>query len=128
MSRVSFLIHSMRFEASRRPAFAVDLMFCQAYPAIDNSLANALSDRKRSTGAQKVDLVCHSPGGLIAAWWIQHGGGATHIERIVCLGAPLAGTKIAAFAIGPSAVAMFPGSVVCRDIVGKPLDPGVRWF
>lgn len=128
MSRGTLSLLRQRLEEARRPALAIDLPLWKPFPALVEALGNAVSELKRATGAEKVDLVCHSRGGLIAAWWIQHGGGAAHVERIVCLGAPIAGTKMAAFAIGPSAVALFPGSVVCRDVAGKPLDPSVRWF
>lgn len=44
-----------------------------------------------------VDVVCHSRGGLVARWWVEgFAGGARGARRVVMVGAPLAGTSLAA--------------------------------
>jgi pimeloyl-ACP methyl ester carboxylesterase len=43
-----------------------------------------------------VDLICHSRGGLVARWWLEGFGGATHGQRrAVLVGSPLGGTSLA---------------------------------
>jgi len=40
----------------------------------------------------RVDLVCHSLGGLIARTWLQLLGGARRVDRCIMLGTPVSGT------------------------------------
>ena len=56
---------------------------------------NALELRRalEPVGA-RVDLVCHSRGGLVAAWALRIG--ALPVDRVVFVGSPLAGTSLAA--------------------------------
>lgn len=56
---------------------------------------NAL-DLERALGGYKgdVDIVCHSRGGLVAAWWLRTG--LRNVKRVICVGAPLEGTSLAA--------------------------------
>ena len=46
------------------------------------------------TGAQKVVVVGHSQGGLLARWWLRFGGGAGKIRHLVCLSTPNHGTTM----------------------------------
>ncbi|MBB3639303.1 esterase/lipase family protein [Variovorax atrisoli] len=43
--------------------------------------------------AASVDVVCHSRGGLVAAWWIR--STRYRVEKLVAAGAPLKGTSLA---------------------------------
>lgn len=56
---------------------------------------NAL-DLERALGSYKgeIDVVCHSRGGLVAAWWLRTG--LRNVKRVICVGAPLEGTSLAA--------------------------------
>jgi pimeloyl-ACP methyl ester carboxylesterase len=44
----------------------------------------------------QVDVVCHSRGGLVARWWCEVLSGGCVPRRVVFVGAPLAGTSLAA--------------------------------
>ncbi|MFT5586441.1 MAG: pimeloyl-ACP methyl ester carboxylesterase [Cognaticolwellia sp.] len=49
------------------------------------------------SGQEQVDLVCHSMGGLIAAWYLQELGGDTRVRRLITMGTPWGGTRMAVF-------------------------------
>ena len=49
------------------------------------------------SGQEQVDLVCHSMGGLIGAWYLQELGGAPRVRRLITMGTPWQGTRMAAF-------------------------------
>lgn len=72
-------------------------------------------DRVVSRGA-RLDLVGHSLGGLLVRWYVQEMGGAPHVERIVTLATPHAGTRSARIAPGPLRGAMLPGNAVVRRL------------
>jgi triacylglycerol lipase len=60
------------------------------------------------TGAPRADLVCHGIGGLAAAWLLRHGDRADRVHRLVTMGTPWAGTRMAAFLPGRAAVETRP--------------------
>ena len=52
-------------------------------------LATAMRDVK-----SPIDVVCHSRGGLVVAWWLFHA--APKVRRVIFVGSPLEGTSLAA--------------------------------
>lgn len=68
-------------------------------PVIDaRRLAQQVVDHvqriRAATGAAQVDLVCHSMGGPLTRYALQHLGLAGQVRRAVFLGSPLAGTRL----------------------------------
>lgn len=59
---------------------------------------------------QKLDLVCHSMGGLVARYYVENMGGAAYIDKVITLGTPHRGTGMAVFARGKLAQQMLPES------------------
>jgi pimeloyl-ACP methyl ester carboxylesterase len=68
------------------------------------------------TGASRVDLVAHSLGGIVARLYVRELGGARHVRRLVTLGTPHQGTRVAALAPDPLARSLQPGSRLLRDL------------
>lgn len=75
------------------------------------------------TGAPQVDIVAHSMGGLLAAYYVGHLGGARRVRRIVTLGTPWKGSAGAIFAIGRQGLDLIPDSEFLRAL--DRLPPGV---
>jgi len=75
-------------------------------------LADRVAQLKHATGADQVDLVAFSTGGLVAAWYLRHLDGAEHVRRLVAIGTPWRGTRMAVFARHASAREILFGSHV----------------
>lgn len=60
-------------------------------------VGEAVGRLRASTGAASVDVVAFGVGGLAVAWWIHHDGGAASVARLVSVGTPWRGTRMAVF-------------------------------
>jgi triacylglycerol esterase/lipase EstA (alpha/beta hydrolase family) len=57
------------------------------YQRIARDLAAHVDAVRRETGAEQIDIIAHSLGGLVSRYFMQTGG-ARHVRRIVTLGTP----------------------------------------
>lgn len=127
MNRGTLKVLAWRLEQTGRPALAISLPWWKTVEELAKDVAEAASELQRATGSDKIDVVAHSRGGLIARWWIQKMGGAAGVERYVSLGTGHRGTKMAAFGLGPSILQQFPGSTLLAALESTPLPPEVEW-
>lgn len=74
---------------------------------------------------EKVHLVCHSMGGIIARNFVQIRGGADKVEQCILLGAPNKGSKLAPFAITRLSESIMPGAEFLTNLNGKPIPKKV---
>lgn len=102
-------------------------------------LASFVDDRvleqKAIYGFEKIDIVAHSKGGLIAIWWLLKLGGAKYCDRLITLGTPFKGTYLAYLAIitplgffWKDVWQMRPGSEFLKDIHGVKLPQNLSIF
>jgi triacylglycerol esterase/lipase EstA (alpha/beta hydrolase family) len=56
------------------------------------TLRDKVNEELRATGKSKVDLVCHSMGGLVARYYMKYLGGAAKVDQVVCIATPHQGT------------------------------------
>jgi triacylglycerol lipase len=95
------------------------------------SMADRLAERVdevlAATGADRVHLIGHSLGGIVARYYVQLLGGADRVDTVVTLGTPHRGTY-AAYAF-PSRVAgqLRPGSRLLRRLNRSTQSSSVRW-
>ncbi|MEW2398698.1 alpha/beta fold hydrolase [Streptomyces sp. NPDC046862] len=69
------------------------------------------------TGRERVDIVGHSLGGLIARYYVQRLGGDLRVRTLVTLGTPHGGTRVAPLADAhPIVRQMRPGSSVLEEL------------
>ncbi|OLT50113.1 hypothetical protein BJF89_11735 [Corynebacterium sp. CNJ-954] len=102
-----------------------------------------------ATGAEKIDIVGHSQGGLLARYWINEMGGADRIHHLVSLSAPHHGTTVRGLLasvitasettvrVAEAVVSKMMGPAGMQQVVGAPLietmttgpetRPGIRY-
>ena len=68
-------------------------------PVFAKRLGRAIERLKAETGAERVDVVAHSMGGVIAAYALKEFGYAIHVRRLVTIGTSWAGTKTHVFGL-----------------------------
>ena len=59
------------------------------------ALAAFVDDVLAATGANRVDLVGHSQGGLVARYYVKYLGGSGEVDSLITLGTPNHGTALA---------------------------------
>lgn len=86
----------------------------------------------RGDGAEKVDLICHSAGGLVARYYMMYLGGAKKVGTIITMGTPHQGTYFSYITPVPLvAIARQtrPGSHFLDEIAGPGAVPeGISFY
>jgi len=83
-------------------------------------LAKKVDELRIRLKIDKVIMIGHSMGGIIARNYIQNRGGAANVAQLVTLGSPHHGSKLAPFAISPMGKTLLPGSDFLQKINSVP--------
>ncbi|MFF5702411.1 esterase/lipase family protein [Streptomyces sp. NPDC012794] len=88
-------------------------------------LARRVEELCERSGQERVDLIGHSLGGLVARYYVQRLGGDARVRTLVTLGTPHGGTRIAPFMDAhPLVRQMRPDSEVMAEL--RAPAPGCR--
>ncbi len=133
-NRTALLALADRLQASGRQADVLRLEgdgtgdLNRQVDVLDRAVDDALA-----AGAPSVDVVGYSAGGVVTGLWAARDDGASKARRIVTLGAPLHGTRVAALgsAFAPDACPdacrqLAPGSSLLSELDGAPVT--VPWL
>jgi pimeloyl-ACP methyl ester carboxylesterase len=90
-------------------------------PILARNLAHHVEELCAASGAEQVDLVGHSMGGIIASYYVNALGGGARVRRIVTLGTPWKGTRTWVFGWFREAHDLRPGG----DVLGAAVPPTV---
>jgi triacylglycerol lipase len=135
-SRDSLLTLAGRIESTGRSAQVLTLV---GDGTGDLSAQVAVLDRAVDTaleaGAPSVDVIGYSAGGVVTGLWVARDDGAAKARRVVTLGAPLAGTTLAAAAAAgapdacPAACRQLaPGSADLAELARANVGAAVPWL
>lgn len=89
-------------------------------------VAKKIDEVRHRLKVEKVTLIGHSMGGIIARNYLQLRGGAGKIEQCVFLGSPHFGSKLAPFALTPLGRVLIPGSDFLTRLAAAPEPKGVK--
>ncbi len=73
-----------------------------------------------ATGANEVDIIGHSMGGVVARYHVAFGGGDGVVRTLVTLGSPHAGTDVSAIGIGHPTRELVLGSKLVKRLAAAP--------
>lgn len=76
------------------------------------------------TGYERVHVVGHSMGGLVARYYVQRLGGDARVHTLATLGTPHSGTRAAHLMLGRAVAQLRPGSAVLTELAEP--APGCR--
>ncbi|MCW8860251.1 MAG: lipase family protein [Deltaproteobacteria bacterium] len=88
-------------------------------------LSKRVDELRHRLGVNRVHLVGHSMGGIIARNYVQLRGGEDKVEQLVCLGAPHYGSKLATFSISPLGKQLIPGSDFLQRLNSAPVPKNI---
>jgi pimeloyl-ACP methyl ester carboxylesterase len=74
-------------------------------------ISDFISLVKKLTGAEKVDIIAHSMGGLISRWYLEKADGSKNVDQLIMLGTPNHGSELC---------------YLLDDTIGLISDPDVR--
>ena len=97
-------------------------------PTLGAALRHRVDALRRRTGADRVDLIGHSMGGIVCRWMIQECGGWDLVRTCVTVSSPHQGTRWAAFGPGRVAHQLRPQSPVIQRLARTLRPSGVRWI
>ncbi|WP_214406100.1 esterase/lipase family protein [Pseudonocardia lacus] len=80
------------------------------------------------TGADRLHLVGHSLGGVIARYYVQRMGGSAHVDTVVTLGSPHAGTMAAHLLPTALGRQLRPGSELMAELAAPSPDCPTRFL
>jgi len=83
-----------------------------------------IADVRSKTGAARVDVVCHSEGGLVARYFIKNLGGAQFVDDLVTISTPHRGTIVATIGPGEASRQMEVGNSFLQELNGGDALPG----
>jgi len=94
--------------------------------ALTELLAKRVDELRHQLGVNKVSLVGHSMGGMIARNYIQLRGGHDKVEQFVCLGSPHHGSKLATFSMDPLGKLLIPNSDFLQRLNNAPIPANTQ--
>jgi len=113
-------------QRGRRYVYAINLPPWHDVENLTERVDRKVDELRHASGADKVHLVGHSMGGVIARNYLQLRGGATKVASCTLIAAPNHGSRLAPFALTPLGRLLLPGSEFLHRLAAAPLPPEVR--
>ena len=104
------------------------LPYLSGVPELADRLAERIEAICELTGSDKVHIVGHSMGGIVARWYVQELGGHDRVDTAITIGSPHSGTYAAMLGVGTGARDLRPGSRVMRRLERNAKASPVRWI
>jgi pimeloyl-ACP methyl ester carboxylesterase len=122
MNRANFVVLARRLAAAGLgPIFGFEYWTLGRVAAGARQLGWFVDQVREATGADEVDIIGHSMGGVVARYYLAFGGGDPHVHRLITLGSPHFGTDVSAVGIGHASRELILGSKLVTRLAASPL-------
>ncbi|MGE3286985.1 MAG: lipase family alpha/beta hydrolase [Pseudonocardia sp.] len=91
-------------------------------------LATQIDRIREHTGADRVHVVGHSLGGIVARYHVQRLGGHTAVDTVATLGSPHGGSAVAGWLPGPLGRQLRPGSELLAELAEPATECDTRFL
>lgn len=121
LTQTSWLVLGRRL--ARRglgPLFGTTYFSLQSVRTSAEHLALFVEEVAARTGAERVDIVAHSMGGVVARYYIERLGGAARLGRLVTIASPHGGTRMGRFGVAAGARDLAIGSALIAELTPPP--------
>jgi len=96
-------------------------------PVFAKRLGRSIERLCEESGAQQIDIVGHSMGGIVAAYALKEFGYAPRVRRLITLGSPWSGTKTHVFGWRREGLDVAPSSEVIQALQDYPGHTVAIW-
>jgi pimeloyl-ACP methyl ester carboxylesterase len=129
MSRACFALLARRLaRAGHGPVFGFEYWTLGRVGTAAQRLAAFVAEVRARTGSDRVDIVGHSMGGVVARYYIAFHGGDAEVAHLVTVGSPLGGTGVSALAIGFASRELVGGSPLLTRLAAVGISPTMKWL
>ncbi len=126
MNRANFLLLARRLaRAGLGPVFGFEYWSLGKTSSAARRLGAYVESVLEATGAEQVDLIGHSMGGMVSRYYVALGGGAERVRTLITIGSPHGGTGVSGFGIGRPNRELYPGSSLLERLESAPLPPEI---
>ncbi|MGE0403614.1 MAG: esterase/lipase family protein [Kofleriaceae bacterium] len=120
MNRANFVLLASRLgKAGIGPIFGFEYWTFGRVAAAARQLGWFVDQVREATGAEQVDLIGHSMGGVVGMYYVTLAGGDGTVANLVTLGSPLHGTDVSA-PLGHAGRELVLGSKLMTRLVTAP--------
>jgi triacylglycerol lipase len=127
MNRANYLPLALRLKrAGLGPIFGVEDWTLGRIAAGARQLGWFIDEVRAATGANEVDIIGHSMGGVVARYYVTFAGGDGVVKNLVTLGSPHAGTDVSAVGIGHPTRELLLGSKLVQRLAAAPAPKHTR--
>jgi pimeloyl-ACP methyl ester carboxylesterase len=121
MNRANYLPLAFRMaRAGLGPIFGFEYWTLGRIAAGARQLGWFIDEVLAQTGADSVDVIGHSMGGVVARYYVSFAGGDGIVKNLVTLGSPHSGTDVSAVGIGHPTRELLLGSKLVTRLAAAP--------
>jgi triacylglycerol esterase/lipase EstA (alpha/beta hydrolase family) len=126
-NRAAWLWFKYRLRRKRlTDLYTINLPVWKDIETLTERVARLIDELRQQRGIEKVHLIGHSMGGIIARNYLQIRGGAEKVDRCILIGTPNSGSKMVPFVITNLGKNLIPGSPFLTNLNTKPFPKNVR--
>lgn len=127
MNRANFVVLARRLAtAGLGPVLGFEYWTLGKTGAAARRLGAYVDEVRAATGADTVDLIGHSMGGVVARYYVTLGGGDGKVANLITLGSPHSGTDVSAIGFGAPTKDLFLNSSLVQRLDAAPRPTHTR--